>query len=168
MQKGLLGLIAYMLLNGMAGAAVQFDISSGAGFVSATDVQLPLGWSDPQFQQRAAGVTFRYRTSGRYTAICSWPLPQGGAAEESRTQPFMWEVALTNTLRFDNKQRGRIDGIQLLGFAQAAGSNESVPTVGSPCSSGGGVPGTWSSVALQVEVRTLVARFGGVDTVLPF
>lgn len=157
-----------MLGGALSCAAITFDFMSGAGMLSAKDVQVPLGWTDPQFQQRAPGVTFRYRTSGRYAAICSWTLPQGGAIEEARAQHFGWEAALTSTLRYDSLQPGRIEGFQLLGFAQAVDSTVSVPAVGSPCTGGSGMPGIWSAVVPQVQVRELVARFGGVDTVLPF
>lgn len=162
-----LGYTACLVAVAASVSAATFDPVSGAGLLSVGDVQAPFGWTDAQFQERAPAVTFRYRTAGRYSAVCSWLLPQGGVGEELRHPSFAWEGPLTSALRFHTQQRGRIDGFQLLGFTQTP-NDPTTPVGGTPCPGPGGLLGTWSNVTPQVQSRALIARFGGVDAVLPF
>lgn len=163
-----LSLLAGVLFSGTVAAAVQFDPETGVGFVPGAEVQTPFAWTEAQFQQRSPGVSFRYRSTGRYNGICTWTGSQGASAEEQRSQTFAWEAPLTSGLHHHGQQRARVDGFQLMGFARASGAADKVPAVGSPCSGGGGQTGSWTVLTPLVQSRTLLVRFGGVDVVLPF
>lgn len=160
--------IATVLCVGSPAWATTFDAESGTGYVEPPDVQLPFGWTDLQFQERAPGVAFGYQSGGHYTAVCRWATQQGGVAELRHSQAYVWEAPVNSVLRYDPRQARRIAGFQLLGFANSIGAAASLPAVGAPCAGPGGVIGAWSVVTSQVQTRTLSARFAGVEVLLPF
>lgn len=161
-------LFACVLFSASVAAAVQFESSSGVGFVPGSVVQESFGWTDGQFQLRAPGVSFRLRSTGRFTGSCSWRDPQGAVVEESRSQGFASEAPLSSGLHYQSRQRASVDGFQLMGFLPAPGGAEMVPAAGSICAGPAGQTGTWMTVTLQVQSRTLLVRFGGAEMMLPF
>lgn len=161
-------LLALLCLAAGSAGAVAFDPASGTGEVAPADLQLPFGWTDVHFQERAPAVTFHYQESGRYTALCVWPTPQGGVAQEPHSQAYRWEAPVNSLLRYEATQDRRIAGFQLLGFAPTPGAAAPLPVVGAVCPGRDGVAGAWSVVMPVPESGALSARFGGVNVALPF
>jgi hypothetical protein len=161
-------LLALLGLAAGSAGAVTFDPASGTGDVAPADLQLPFGWTDVHFQERAPAVTFHYQESGSYTAVCAWPTSQGVVAQESHSQAYRWEAPVNSLLRYDPTQVRRIAGVQLLGFTPTRGAAEPLPEVGAACPGRDGVAGAWSVVTQKLESGALSARFGGVDVRLPF
>lgn len=161
-------LLALIFLATGSAGATSFDPASGTGDVAPADIQLPFGWNDVHFQERAPVVTFHYQASGSYTAVCSWPTSQGGVGQARHSQAYRWEAPVNSLLRNDPTQIRRIAGFQLLGFTPTPGVVVPLPVVGTPCRGVDGVAGAWSVVTPGPESGALSARYGGVDVLLPF
>ena len=65
-----LALVAMLVAAGAVFAAVNFNSSTGTGFVGKGDVQLAFNWNNKQLQQNATSVTFSYEETGTYTFEC--------------------------------------------------------------------------------------------------
>lgn len=151
-----------------AWAAATFDAGSGTGQVPGRDVQALLGWTEPQFQERAPALSFSLRGSGEFTAVCGWLNTQGVRMEDRRGLSVGWQVPVSSSLRYDVRSLRRIDGFQLLGFVKSQDGSASPPVTGSPCVGADGTLGNWTAVVPHVQTRSLWAHFGGVDVQVPF
>jgi hypothetical protein len=83
--------------------AVTFDPATGTGDVSKGEVQSGFGWNDPEFQNYADRVTFRYRLVGRY--VC----PDGTRSTLSTGRELIAPVQKTNP-------NGHVQGFELTGW----------------------------------------------------
>jgi hypothetical protein len=122
MRRGFILLGAGLAALGLfltAMAAVTFDpdcqqtpsSSMGAcGFVGVGDIQTAFGWNNPQFQQRAAAVTFTYSEEVEQTAVCE---NEHGAAELERHGTRTGTIGSEVVRSLRNNRPGDITGILL-------------------------------------------------------
>jgi hypothetical protein len=103
-------------LAGTASATVTFDPSTGTGFVGKGDVQLALGWNNPQLQANAAGVTFSYNATDTYAAVCTFVTGAGTRGEQTHNVSVPRHATINSAIQYDARTHRQIDGFNLTGF----------------------------------------------------
>jgi hypothetical protein len=135
-----LALVAMLVASTAAIAAVQFDPTTGTGFVGKGDVQLAFGWNNKQLQTNASGVSFSYNTTDTYDAVCQWVTGEGTRGEKTHTVTQEKSTAVNSAIAYDPRVKNQITGFTLKEFGATTTTGE-VPEVGGACQ-GGGAGGT--------------------------
>jgi hypothetical protein len=95
----------------VAHAAVNFDSTTGTGFVGKGDVQEALGFNNAQLQAQAGSLSFTYQDQAEYELTCS---------KETRKQTvrntFQRKQTISSTVAYDPRVRNQITGFKLTGF----------------------------------------------------
>jgi hypothetical protein len=134
-----IALVGVMAIPAAANASVQFDSSSGLGFVGKGDIQTPFGWNDQKLQQNAKDISFTYDSTkdDAYEITCEW--------DTGNDKKIVHHVqhksgSVNDTVAYDvakkdrNNPNGKVTGFNLTGMTQTASDSEGdVPVVGAPC-----------------------------------
>ncbi|MFC4932349.1 hypothetical protein [Massilia sp. GCM10023247] len=162
-----LGLAA---VTSFASAAVAYDPLTG-GFVGKGDVQLAFGWNNAALQKNAAAVSFSYRLSTDYKAVCTWTTGEGTRGEREHNVKHTEVYVVGDTVAYDARLKSQITGFNLatVNLEAAPVLEGTLPVVGEGCPGEQGHDGTWSSVAKVEgsEIGMLSVRHGIQSTDLP-
>jgi hypothetical protein len=160
-----LALVAMLVAAGAVFAAVNFDSSTGTGFVGKGDVQQVFNWNNKQLQQNASGVTFSYNATENYEAVCTFVTGEGTRGEQTHNVSRERSTTVDSAVAYDPRVKNQITGFNLKGFGDTTSSGD-VPVVGGACP-GGPNGGTWTSVTLVSSTGGLYVNFGGTSIALP-
>ena len=162
----LLAALAALALSATAVfAAVNFDSSTGTGFVGKGDVQQVFNWNNKQLQQNASGVTFSYNATENYEAVCTFVTGEGTRGEQTHNVSRERSTTVDSAVAYDPRVKNQITGFNLKGFGTTTSSGD-VPVVDGACP-GGPDGGTWTSVTLVSSTGGLYINFGGTSIALP-
>jgi hypothetical protein len=167
-------LASAIVLSTPASAAVNFDSTTGTGFVGKGDVQLAFGWNNQTLQRNAAGVTFTYNNTSTYDAVCTFTTGEGTRGEQTHNITHHTSVGVNASISYAPRKNssglnGDITGFFLTGFnGTPTGSGDEVPVVGGPCPGNQGTDGEWTSVTQTGGGDGgLYVNYGGVSVALP-
>jgi hypothetical protein len=162
-------LIAILAVSAIgAFAAVNFDPSTGTGFVGKGDVQLVFGWNNQALQANASGVTFSYNATDTYSAVCTWITGEGTRGEQTHDVTHSTSTVVNSAVVYEARKNKQLDitGFNLTGLG-ATTETGTVPVVGGPCPGNAGTDGTWTSVTLASSTGGLYVNYGGTSVAMP-
>jgi hypothetical protein len=160
-------LIAMLAVSAVgAFAAVNFDSSTGTGFVGKGDVQLAFGWNNQALQKNAGGVSFTYDATQNYEAVCTWITGEGTRGEQTHNVSHTTSTSVSSTIAYDARTHKQIDGFNLTGLG-AVTETGTVPVVGGACPGNAGTDGTWTSVEQTGSSGGLYVNYGGTSVAMP-
>jgi hypothetical protein len=156
--------------SAIAFAAVNFDSSTGTGFVGKGDVQLAFGWNNKQLQDNvnAGLVTFKYNSEDSYDITCEWETVTGG--RNSQVIPHAVDIHKTQTVKaavaLDPRVRNQITGLNLTGFGDLVTTGPAVPAVGDACPQAHATA-LVTAVSGPTTTGGLYVSFNGTDVPMP-
>jgi hypothetical protein len=154
--------VVLSMLSGLTMAAVDFNQSTGVGFVGKGDVQLAFGWNNNQLQTNASGVSFAYKAVDTYTATCEWTTGTGTRGERTHNVEHSKKTTVNSNIAYDARMRNQITGFNLTG-AGGTTTTGTIPAVGGACPGNQGTSGTWTSVAQTGSVASLFTIYNNVE-----
>jgi hypothetical protein len=145
--------VAMLAVPAAASASVTLDKKddgsfAGTGFVGKGDVQYTFGWANKALQDNAKGVTFSYKATDNYEAVCTWTTGEGTRGEKTHNISHTTTTAVNSAVDNDPRQvkgQKQFTGFNLKGFG-ATTEEGIVPVVDAPCMGNEGHEGVWSSV----------------------
>lgn len=155
---------ALIAVASTAYAAVNFDGSTGTGFVGKGDVQLAFGWNNAALQKNAGGVTFTYDVKDTYDVECYWETETGNGKIIVHDVTIPKQVKINSTVAFDARVKNQITGFNLTGFG-AITTTGTVPAVGDACP--GNNPGLVTGATLTGSTGGLYVNYGGIAVAMP-
>jgi hypothetical protein len=105
---------AFVVVSGIASAAVTFDAETGTGFVGKGDVQLALGLNNKQLQDQAELLDFTYESVAVSEATWTCDRDAGPQTQERSTITTTTTQGVVDTVA---RERNQITGFILQGFA---------------------------------------------------
>ena len=148
----------------VAFAAVNFDASTGTGFVGKGDVQLAFSWNNSALQKNAAATTFSYNARDTYDVECEWTTTTGKGKEIYHDITIPKHVAINASVAYDARVKNQITGFNLNGFGTVQTTGE-VPVEGGSCP--GNHPGVITAVTSTGSTGGLHVNYGNLSVPLP-
>jgi len=161
-----LALVAMLVASTAAIAAVQFDPTTGTGFVGKGDVQLAFGWNNKQLQTNAKDVTFSYNATDTYDVTIEFdsgnPDKPKTITHHTVTQDKATNVS--SSVAFDPRVKNQITGFNLTGLGSTTTTGDQIPAVGDSCPNGFNCVVT--DVQLVSSTGALYANYGGTSVLI--
>ena len=158
---------ALAVVSSAAVAAVNFDSTTGTGFVGKGDVQLAFGWNNKQAQDNAKAVTFSYNATDTYDVECEWTTTTGGPNPKEILHDITVpkHTSVSASVAYDARLKNQYTGYLLNGFGPTT-VNGTVPVEGGACPGNSNV-GIITAVTLTGSTGGLSVTYNGTSVALP-
>lgn len=137
---------------------IDFNPTTGVGYVNKGTVQSTLGLNNPDLQALAqsGGIVFSFSQNESWQAVCTWITDDGHTEPRIHNKTIRRTNAVNSNVSWQGRNNssginGPLTGFFLTGFAGSGTTSEPVPNVGDPCEGGDPArpkPGTYTSVTL--------------------
>ncbi|ODG93325.1 MULTISPECIES: hypothetical protein [Bacillaceae] len=173
----LTGLLTLGVATSGAQAAVNFDSTTGTGFVGKGDVQLAFNWNNASLQKNAGATTFTYDVKDTYVVTEYWETLTGGKQPKIVTHEIEVpkHASVSANVDYDARRANQINGFIIKGFGNVV-TEGTVPVVGDPLTGNREVydteAGEWVHATVTAVEKTkseggLFVNFNGTRIAMP-